>query len=159
MTEFRCIPIPTATAERFRGTGMDENGNRLRRLEATAAGGFPCRHCLLLAEPGETVLLGSYNLPGPKGIYWTPSPIFVHERVCDRFDAEGVVAEIVRRNALVSVRAYDAAEQCIYELGEVCDGAAVLPPLLRALADQRTSFVNVHTARPGCLLTRVERVG
>ena len=30
-------------------------------------------------------------------------------------------------------------------------------PLARALGDPRTAFVNVHTARPGCLLARVER--
>nr|WP_281276994.1 DUF1203 domain-containing protein [Methylobacterium radiodurans] len=43
---------------------------------ATASGGFPCRHCLQLARPGEGILLGSYSLPLPLGIYWTPSPIF-----------------------------------------------------------------------------------
>ncbi len=159
MTAFRCIPISTETAERFRATGVDDNGNRLRRMEATAGGGFPCRHCLCLGQTGETMLLGSYNLPRPTGIYWTPSPIFVHERECERFDAAGVLAEIVERNSLVSVRAYDDAEQCIYDLGEVCDGAVAEAPLLRALADRRTSFVNVHTARPGCLLARVERDG
>lgn len=157
MTAFRCIPITTDIAERFRETGLDDHGNALRRMEATHAGGFPCRHCLCCAEPGEIMLLGSYNLPRPHGIYWTPSPIFLHARSCRRYNAEDQVAPIVRANALVSVRAYDGADQCIYDLGQVCAGEDVDGPLQRALADARTDFVNIHTAKPGCLLSRVER--
>ena len=105
------------------------------------------------------MLLGSYNLPRPRGIYWTPSPIFLHAKPCGRYDARDEVAPIVRRSSLVSVRAYDAAEQCLYDLGQVCTGESVDEPLARALADARTDFVNIHTARPGCLLSRVERIG
>jgi hypothetical protein len=55
------------------------------------------------------------------------------------------------------VRAYDAEDICLYDLGQVCAGADVDAPLARALDDPRTAFVNIHTARPGCLLSRVER--
>lgn len=157
MPQFQCIPIPTETADRFRRTGIDDNGNALRQMEATGGGGFPCRHCLSFAKAGEVMLLGSYNLPRPQGIYWTPSPIFVHARSCPRFTAENTVAPIISQGVLVSVRAYDGADRCIYELGEVCAGADVAAPLDRALSDPRTAFVNVHTARPGCMLSRVER--
>jgi hypothetical protein len=157
MTAFQCIPMETEIADRFRRTGVDDNGNVLRRMMASQDGGFPCRHCLRLAEAGETVLLGSYNLPRPLGIYWTPSPIFLHAEACDRFDAANEVAPIVRANPLVSVRAYDADDLCLYDLGQVCSGAEVDAPLGRALDDPRTAFVNIHTARPGCLLSRVER--
>jgi hypothetical protein len=158
MTAFHCMAIDTETANRFRRTGQDDNGNPIRRIEAAATGAFPCRHCLCLAEPGEMMLLGSYNLPRPRGIYWTPSPIFVHEAACPRPAAANEVAPIVRANALVSVRAYDAADQCLYDLGHVCAGRDVDGPLARALDDPRTAFVNIHTARPGCWLSRVERV-
>ena len=158
MNPFHCIAIDTGTAERFRRTGQDDSSNQVRRMVATQGGAFPCRHCLRLAEPGQAVLLGSYNLKRPQGIYWTPSPIFVHEAPCPRAEAENEVAPIVRANALVSVRAYDAADQCLYDLGEVCAGHDVQGPLGRALGDTRTSFVNIHTARPGCLLSLVERL-
>ena len=159
MSAFQCIPISTEVAERFRRTGLDDNGNTLRRVEVGAVAGssYPCRHCLRSGVPGETMLLGSYNLPRPRGIYWTPSPIFVHANDCPQYDGEFEVAPIVRSNALVSVRAYDAADQCIYDLGQVCTGAEVDAPLARALDDPRTAFVNIHTARPGCMLSRVER--
>lgn len=158
MIQFQCIPVATATAERFRRTGQDDNGNPVRRIVATSGGSFPCRHCLCLAEPGQTMLLGSYNLPQPRGIYWTPSPIFLHEISCPRAETLNEVAPIVRSNSLVSVRAYDAADQCLYDLGQVCAGQDVDGPLERALGDPRTAFVNIHTARPGCLLSMVARV-
>jgi hypothetical protein len=158
MTAFQCIPMETETAERFRRTGRDDNGNMVRKIIATPAGGFPCRHCLSLGQPGETMLLGSYNLPRPRGIYWTPSPIFVHAEACERFEAENEMAPIVRASSLVSVRAYDKADQCLYDLGVVCTGEEAQAPLTRALDDARTAFVNIHTARPGCLLSRVQRV-
>ena len=158
MTTFACIPISTETAERFRRTGVDDYGNLIRRMVVTREGGFPCRHCLRLGQPGETMLLGSFNLPRPLGIYWTPSSIFLHETACKRANEQGEVAEIIRRNPLISVRAYDTADQCIYDLGHVGPGETVDEPLSRALSDPRTAFVNIHTARPGCLLARVERV-
>lgn len=155
---FRCIPMPSATAIRFRAEGVDDGGNRLRRMVADGPG-FPCRHCLQLGQPGEAMLLGSFHLPRPAGIYWTPSPVFLHAEACPAFDAPDTIAPTVLANGLVSVRAYDAGEQCLYELGQVCAGIDVAAPLHRALVDARTVFVNVHTARPGCWLTRVELVG
>ena len=156
MHPFRCVPIPTETAGRFRRTGRDDRNNTLRRSVADGPG-FPCRHCLRPAAMGEAVLLGSYDLPAPLGIYWTPSPIFLHAAECPAFDAADTLAPIVQANALVSIRAYDGEDQCLYGLGQVCPGEDALSPLQRALADPRTAFVNLHTARPGCLLCRVER--
>jgi hypothetical protein len=158
MTRFACIAIDPEIAARFRATGRDDRGQAVHRMIAPADFAYPCRVCLRYARAGEAVLLGSYNLPKPQGVYWTPSPIFVHAEPCTPFAGEDEVAEIVRRNALVSVRAYDAEGMCLYDLGQVSDGAAVDAPLARALDDGRTSFVNIHTARPGCLLCRVEPV-
>jgi hypothetical protein len=154
--DFKCIPISTASAERFRTTGADENGNELRRREPAADSRCPCRHCLAYAQEGQLMLLGSYNLPRPRGVYWTPSPIFVHAEACSRYDRVNHIPDIVR-GALVSVRAYDSEDQCLYDLGHVCDGADVDEALLRALSDPRTDFVNIHTAKPGCMLCRAER--
>lgn len=155
MPGFRCLPIPTETAARWRATSRDDRD--LALLPRVADGpGFPCRHCLQLAQPGEAMLLGSFALPHPQGVYWTPSPIFLHADACLASTARDEVAPIVLANPLVSVRSYDAAELCLYDLGQVCAGAEVAVPLGRALADPRTRFINIHTARPGCLLCAVE---
>jgi hypothetical protein len=157
MPRFRCIAMPTATAARFRESGRDDRGNRL--VARTVDGpGFPCRHCLRLGQAGETMLLGSFDLPRPQGVYWTPSPVFLHAQDCPRFAAEDAIAPTVLANGLVSVRAYDSAQMCLYDLGQVCEGPAVAVPLARALGDARTRFVNIHTARPGCWLAGAEAV-
>jgi hypothetical protein len=101
------------------------------------------------------VVLGSYRFGRPAGIYWTPSPIWLHAEGCVRFEQVNVIPDIVR-NRLVSVRAYDASDFCLYDLGDVGDGREVDALLDRCLADPRTDFVNIHTARPGCFLCRVE---
>jgi hypothetical protein len=154
---FRCIPIDTATAERFRRTGIDDGGNPVIRRIATGRG-EPCRHCLRGAKAGEALLLLSWHLPRPLGVYWTPSPIFLHEDACPAFDEADRIPETVASNALVSVRAYDADGMCLYDLGQVSTGDAVDAPLANALGDPRTAFVNIHTARPGCLLCAAEVV-
>jgi hypothetical protein len=157
MTAFRCVAIPTEVAERFRRTGLDDRGQPVHRRVVDGPG-FPCRHCLQLGEPGEVMLLASYDLPHPQGVYWTPSPIFLHEHACQRFETANEIAPIVLANGIVSVRSYDAEELCLYDLGGVANGPEAAPLLDRALADPRVRYINIHTARPGCLLTAVEKL-
>ena len=152
---FQCIPIDPETADRFRRTGVDDGGNPIQRRIVDAPGA-PCRQCLRDAEIGEEILLLSWHLPRPLGIYWTPSPIFLHAQPCAAFGQSDAIAPIVR-NRLVSVRAYDRDGMCLYDLGDVSEGTVVDGLLSRALDDERTDFVNTHTARPGCLLCQVER--
>jgi Protein of unknown function (DUF1203) len=95
----------------------------------------------------------SYDLRRPRGVYWTPSPIFVHAEPCERFTAVNEVPEIVR-GTLVSLRSYDSEDMCLYDLGQ---GTEIDEPLTRALNDPRTAYVNIHTAKPGCFFCRVER--
>ena len=155
MTHFRCVPIPTETAQRWRQTNQDDAGNPLRRAISTGSGA-PCRHCLRNGTKGEEMLLGSYHLPGPTGIYWTPSPIFIHAQDCAAYAGQDEIADIIR-TSLISVRAYAEDQAVLYDLGQVTEGPHADAPLARALSDPRTSFVNIHTAKPGCLLCRVER--
>src|SRR5215467_8437390 len=75
-------------------------------------------------EIGTTVLLGSYHFGRPHGVYWTPSPVFLHAGPCDRFEQSDIVPQIVRHR-LVSVRVYDTDDMCLYDLGGVCDGTDV----------------------------------
>lgn len=155
MIPFRCHPIPTATAARFRTTRIDDRGQPVQ-VRTSTEGGMPCRHCLQNSRPGEEMLLGAFDLLRPKGVYWTPSPIFVHADACPRFDRENEVVETVR-TSLVSLRSYGADDLILYDLGVVSDGRGVDGLLDRALADDRTAYVNIHTARPGCLLCVVTR--
>ena len=119
MKAFRCIPMTTETAQRFRCSGRDDFGNALRRVVADPHKGFPCRHRQRLAESDETMLLGSYALPRPRGIYRTPSPIFLHADACPRLAPDDTLAPTVAATPLVSVRACDAEHACLDDLGHV----------------------------------------
>ena len=156
MSTFRCIPIDTAAAVRFRATGRDDRGGPVH-LRTVTGPGFPCRHCQRLGQPGETMLLASWDLPLPQGPYWAPSPVFVHAHGCARTEVADSLPETVTRNAIVSLRHYDAAGMILYDLGIVLPGEAAEAALRERLADPRVAYVNIHTARPGCWLTRVER--
>ena len=159
MPRFRCIAMPSTTAARFRATGHDDRGNPVLRRTVTEDGAAPCRQCLRYGRVGEAMLLGSFDLPRPLGVYWTPSPVFLHAEPCPRFEAVDEIAPTaLGPTTLVSVRAYDAGQMCLYDLGRVAPGPEVAGPLAAALDDPRTAFVNLHTARPGCWLAGVERL-
>jgi len=156
---YRCIPIETAVADRFRWTGRDDAGEDLRRVTVhRVAGGatYPCRHCLSPVEDGRDALLGSYHLEKPHGAYWTPSPVFVHADGCRPFERVGELPDFMR-NVLLAVRAYDADDQMIYPLSDVAPGREVDALIERNLDDARTHYLNLHTARYGCFLCRIER--
>ena len=157
MTQFRCVPMDTPSAQRFRATRRDDRGGPAHSRIVDGPG-FPCRHCLRLGEVGEEMLLVSWNLPLPQGPYWTPSPVFLHARDCAAAVIEDALPETVTANMLVSLRHYDAGGMCLYDLGMVSGGDAVEAPLRERLRDPRVAYVNIHTARPGCWLTRVEKL-
>ena len=79
--------------------------------------------------------IGGLHFGRPHGVYWTPSPIFVHTEPCEHFEQADTIPEIVCRR-LVSVRAYDADDMCIYDLGDVSDGTDV-ERLIEAAIDLR----------------------
>jgi hypothetical protein len=156
MTRFTCHAMDPAAAARFRATRRDDRGGVVS--ERTVDGpGFPCRHCLRLGVRGETMLLASWDLPLPQGPYWTPSPVFLHAQECGLARREDALPETVTVNSLVSLRHYDADGMCLYELGVVVPGEQAEAALRERIGDRRVSYVNIHTARPGCWLTRVEK--
>ena len=84
---FRCIAMDTAVADRFRLSGTDDAGNTIVRWMSDKDTGFFCRHCLSQPGKGREMLLANYYVEPPKGVYWSPSPIFVHAdgEACHRF--------------------------------------------------------------------------
>jgi hypothetical protein len=156
MTRFHCVPMDPAAAARIRATRTDDRGGAVH-VRPVDGPGFPCRACLRLGVPGETMLLASWDLPLPQGPYWTPSPIFLHAHDCGGAAVQDTLPETVTQNAIVSLRHYDAEGMCLYDLGLVVPGEEAEAALRARIDDPRVAYVNIHTARPGCWLTRVER--
>lgn len=115
--------------------------------------GFPCRRCLTDAEPGEVLLLLRYDPWTVESPYRQPGPVFVHERPC----ATAVVATVPdqQRRRLLSLRGFDGAG--FPTVAEVLPGSEAEGRLAEVLRDDRTAFVHLHNAGPGCFAARVER--
>lgn len=66
MTRFRCLPMDPEAASRFRTSHRDDRGGIIQTREVDGPG-YPCRACLRLGQPGEVMLLASWDLPLPQG--------------------------------------------------------------------------------------------
>lgn len=116
--------------------------------------GFPCRVGLRDAEPGESLLLLSFQHQPAASPYRAAGPIFVCESAGERYDALGPTPESLRRR-LLSLRAYDRWD-CIVE-AEVVEGTDLAPLAERLLADPAVAYLHAHYARRGCYACRIER--
>src|SRR4029453_1206762 len=156
---FRCIAMDTAVADRFRLSGTDDGGNTIVRWMSDKDTGFFCRHCLSQPGKGREMLLANYYVEPPKGVYWSPSPIFVHAdgEACHRFVRENEIPEAIRELSLVGIRSYNTDDRMLYDLTDLTSGKDTQERIEKCLADPRTSYVNIHSSGPGCFLCRVER--
>jgi hypothetical protein len=137
--------------------GMEEEELRQRgaiRYVVDEKPGFPDRIELRDAEVGETVLLVNHVHQAADNPYRASHAIFVAERSTAAFDGVDVVPPAME-NRLLSVRAFDAADMMID--ADVVDGRAARGMFEKMLADERAAYLQVHTAKRGCYLGRVER--
>ncbi|QCI63598.1 DUF1203 domain-containing protein [Phreatobacter stygius] len=156
MHQFRCIPLDTGFAEKTRKSAIDDFGYPItRRVEAGKT--YPCRHCLTEAPADNGMLLLSYQVPKPRSVYGHPTAIFMCGTECSQFTAENTIPDIVR-NRLVVLRSYDEDGMAIYDANELVEGKECDGTLQMLLGRKDVAHVNVHTARAGCMLCRIERV-
>jgi hypothetical protein len=137
----RVIPLPAPLTD-------DPGAVRVRVDRPNA---YPCRRCLRDAEPGETVLLLSYDPFVGRSPYSGPGPIYVHDHQCAAFEGDGLPDQLTRR--LLSVRAYDDDHMLVD--ADVIEGTALRDEAQRLLRD--ASYLHVHNARPGCFAARIDR--
>ena len=117
--------------------------------------GGPCRHCLRLGRPGETLLLVTYKPFAGDSPYAVPSPVFVHADHCDRYAEVDEVPAFARDGGLRSVRAYDARHDLVD--GDVVAGIEIASTAERLLKDERVAYLHAHAAVEGCFTFRIDR--
>ena len=122
------------------------------RQVADAPDAYPCRRCLRDAEPGEALLLLSYDPWTIESVYRQPGPVFVHERDCPPWSG-GDLPEQQRRR-LLSLRGFDADGMAT--VAEVVPGSEATDRLDQVLQDGHTAFVHLHNAGAGCYAARVD---
>jgi hypothetical protein len=123
------------------------------RITADKPHAYPCRRCLKDAEPGDALLLLSYDPFRGASPYSGPGPIYVHEDDCAPFAGDAIPDQLTRR--LLSVRAYDERHMLVE--ADVVDGAALEEHAEHLLAAPGAAYLHVHNARPGCFAARIDR--
>jgi beta-lactamase class A len=150
---FRIVPLLTEVAEEARRTAQSGAEDHAI-IKVDSATGYPCRHCLRWAQPGERVILFPYASIPPGHPYSETGPIFVHAERCERYSATGEYP-VDFRNARV-FRAYDANYNMIdAEVANGNDPEAVIEKLLE---NPKTEFVDARSVTRGCFTFRILRV-
>lgn len=123
------------------------------RVTCDASPGFPCRITLEDAEPGETLLLLTFEHQKADTPYRAGGPIFVRE--CARRAYDSNMLPPVFKSRTLSVRAYDEAGMMVQ--AALVDGEKAEPLFAQMLARPQVSYLHVHNAGRGCYAARVER--
>src|SRR6476646_7108024 len=87
---------------------------------ANSPNGFPCRHCLRWARPGERMILFPYAAIPAGHPYSESGPIFVHAEACERYGATDEYPVDFRKGRVM--RAYNSNYDMID--AEVVNGSA-----------------------------------
>ncbi|MBP6749819.1 MAG: DUF1203 domain-containing protein [Xanthomonadaceae bacterium] len=132
----------------------DLRARDIRRVVADGRPVYPCRVSLQDAVEGERLLL----LPHAHHVVETPyrasGPIYMREDALQARPAPGEVP-VLLRSRLLSLRAYDARGMMVW--ADVAPGTELEPAIDALFAHERTAYLHLHYAKPGCYACRVER--
>ncbi len=126
----------------------------IRRVVADGRPVYPCRVSLQDATEGERLLL----LPHAHHVVDTPyrasGPVYLREAAIQaKPDIDEVPALL--RTRLLSLRAYDARGMMVW--ADVRPGTELEAGLDELFALERTDYIHLHYAKPGCYACRVVR--
>jgi Protein of unknown function (DUF1203) len=149
---FRIVPLPTEVAEKARRTAEAGAADHAI-VVADSPGGYPCRHCLRWAQPGERVVLFPDASIPPGYPYSEAGPIFVHVEKCEGYSATGEYPDDFRNGR--AFRAYDANYNMIdAEVANRHDPETVIEKLFQ---NPKTEFVDARSVTRGCFTFRILR--
>jgi hypothetical protein len=152
-SNFRIIPIRTEVAETARRKAEAGAPDHVF-VTADSPGGYPCRHCLRWAHPGEIMVLFPFAAIAPGRPYSESGPIFVHAEPCERYAATGEFPSEFREGRVL--RAYNSHYDMID--AEVANGEGPEAVIERFLQRPETAFVHVRSVSRGCYTMEVERL-
>jgi hypothetical protein len=149
---FQVVPLPTEVADRARRAAKAGAADHAVVI-ADSPTGYPCRHCLRFAKPGERLILFPYASIPAGHPYSETGPIFVHAEPCERYRATHEYPEDLRRGR--AFRAYNASYDMIdAEVANVKEPEAIVEKLLQ---NPETAFVDARSVTRGCYTFRIQR--
>ena len=152
-SNFRIIPLRTEVADAAR-RAADAGVSDHAVITADSATGYPCRHCLRWARPGERVILFPYTSIAPGRPYSESGPIFVHAEPCERYAETNKYPEQFRKGRVL--RAYNSKQDMID--AQVVNGDEPETVIEKLLQNPETAFVHARSVTHGCYTFGVERI-
>ena len=149
---FRIVPLPTEVAEEARHVAESGAADHAV-IKVDSPIGYPCRHCLRWAQPGERVILFSYTSIPAGHPYSETGPIFVHAEPCKRYSTTSEYPADFRIGRVL--RAYDANYNMID--AEVVNGREPEAVIEKLLQNPKTEFVDTRSLTRGCFTFRILR--
>jgi Protein of unknown function (DUF1203) len=149
---FRVVPLPTEIADRAR-CAAEAGAADHAVVIADSPTGYPCRHCLRFAKPGERVILFPYAAIPPGHPYSETGPIFVHAESCERYAATHEFPADFRKGRVM--RAYDSKFDMID--AEIVDGREPESIIEKLFQNPDTAFVDARSITRGCFTFRIRR--
>lgn len=152
-SNFRIVPLKTEVADAARRSA-EKGAPDYAIITADSPQGYPCRHCLRWARPGERVILFPYSAIPAGHPYSESGPIFVHAEPCERYDATQEYPADFRGGRVF--RAYNSSYDMID--AEVVNGAEPEAVIEKLLNNSETAFVHARSVTRGCYTFGIERI-
>lgn len=151
--KYRIVPLPTAVAQQAReaaAAGAPDHAI----IIADSPTGYPCRHCVQCAQPGQPVILFPFASVPPGHPYSETGPVFVHADRCERYANTETFPPHFRKNRVL--RAYNSKHDMIDAAVVNNDGPEAV--IEKLLDNPETDFIQVRSVTRGCYTMGIERV-
>jgi len=126
----------------------------IRRIVADERPAYPCRVSLQDAVEGERLLLLPYLHHDVDTPYRASGPIYVREAAVRALPRMDEVPALLR-SRLLSLRAYDARGMMVW--ADALPGSELESGIAQLFALERSAYLHVHYAKPGCYACRIDR--
>ena len=124
------------------------------RVTADRPNAFPCRVSLQDADPGETLLLLTYEHQPALTPYRDTHAIYVRETAAESHPAPGEIPEVLRRRTL-SLRGF--TETGLMRGADLTEGKQIASALETMFANPEIAYIHIHNAKHGCYAARADR--
>src|SRR6266571_6854557 len=152
-SNYRVVPLRTEVAKAARSAATSGAPDHAI-IVVDSAQGYPCRHCLRWAQPGERVILFPFAAIPAGRPYSEIGPIFVHAEPCARYAATREFPADFREGRVF--RAYSSDHDMIG--AEMVNGNEPEAVIEKLLQNPETAFVDARSITRGCYTFRIERI-
>jgi len=126
----------------------------IRSVVADDRPAYPCRVSLQDATEGERLLLLPYDHHRVDTPYRASGPVYVRAAATQALPVVDEVPALLRTR-LLSLRAYDSRGMMVW--ADVAPGTEVEAAIAALFAIERSAYIHIHYAKPGCYACCVER--